>query len=232
VLGRFYRQTSLWANTMKESEHKQVAAALESALGRCRTMVDGWPAVIDLVAPRRKGGRAIESGIPAAWEDPKRLLELPRQQLAEQLESDRRSGKQAVILQKLADWWRNLTRNVDVRLALNERSLRQLEDISGISQEMADRICLFALGKPVAPVGRAALRIGCRHGWGELESDREEWQHWLRHWADVADVDLAQLVTWIDQVGDQWCRPKPQCDGCPLASFLPPGGPREPGGDD
>ena len=226
----FYRQTPLRANEMKESEQRQAAAALESELGRPPRAVTGWPIVVELIAPRRKGTAVNAVVSPHPWEKPELLNATPRAQLSEQLENDRRSGKQAAVLQKLAEWWLNQTRDGHLRRQQDERSLRKLREIPGISWEMADRICLFALGAAIAPVGRAALRIGCRHGWGELESDREEWQHWLQQWAAAVPLDLSQLVAWIDQVGERWCGPRPKCDGCPLSAFLPPGGPREPEG--
>jgi endonuclease III len=211
---------------------REAARALEEALGREAMTAPGWTTALNLVAPRRK--------TPAASSDPSGLLSAAPdglanrdlQDLATLLEQDHRPGRQAATLRKLATWWLAQIGEGGPpgggRRLLDERAVNQLRKISGISRELSDRIRLFALGEPVPPVGRAALRIGCRHAWCELESDPEEWQAWIRTWAEVAEVELWQLIRWIDEVGGRWCGPQPHCEGCPLAAFLPPGGSRDP----
>jgi endonuclease III len=210
----------------------EAARALEEHLGREAVPALGWTTALNLVAPRRKTS--------AASGDPSRLLSLvpaemghrDLQELVTLLEQDGRPGKQTATLLKLAKWWLMEVEEVVSRgtggRRLGERAVTQLRKIPGISQELADRIRLFALGEPVPPVGRAALRVGCRHGWCELDSDSEEWQAWIRNWAEVAEVDLWQMTRWIDEVGARWCGPQPHCEGCPLKTFLPASGPREP----
>ena len=208
------------------------ACALQAALGQTPTPSTGWSTALDLVAPRRRSHPQGRGSTPLAVEGPAFCVELEPSELAARLEQDHRPGKHAVPLRKLAEWWlshfdRNPARQAEGRI-LNEPAVSQLRRIPGISREMSDRILLFALGVPVAPIGRAALRVGCRHAWCELEDEAEEWQGWVKRWANLAGMDLWQLVLWIDQVGSQWCGPQPRCEGCPLAPFLPPGGPRDP----
>ena len=210
----------------------EAVSALEKHLGRETPPHHGWGAALDLVAPRRRSSNQTPGVSRLGTEGPDTFVNREPHELAALLEAEQRSGSRVALLRKLAAWWRprleqdgGLSRG---RRMLDEQSVHQLRRISGVSQELADRIRLFALGEPVIPVGRAALRVGCRHAWCELDSDLEEWQAWLRNWAVTAEIELWQLVLWIDEVGSRWCGPQPHCEGCPLAEFLPPGGPRDP----
>jgi endonuclease III len=207
-------------------------SALENQLGRGMAPAHGWATALDLVAPRRRAPRRASADSRLIAEGPAGCVNREPHELAALLEAEQRSGSRAAPLRKLAQWWQSqIEHRAEAhagRRFLDEEAVNQLRRISGISQELSDRIRLFALGEPVVPVGRAALRVGCRHAWCELDCDSEEWQAWFRNWADVAGVELWQLVHWIDEVGSQWCGPQPRCEGCPLAEFLPPGGPREP----
>jgi endonuclease III len=216
---------------------REAARALEEQLGREAVPALGWTTVLNLVAPRRKTSGLAGDPSGMLSEGPEGMANRDPRELATLLEQDQRRGRQAATLRKLADWWlteigdavppEGARRGIGRRL-LDERAMTRLRKIPGISQELADRIRLFALGEPVPPVGRAALRVGCRHAWCDLDSDPEEWQAWLRHWAGVAEVELWQLARWIDEVGARWCGPQPHCEDCPLSAFLPPSGPREP----
>lgn len=212
----------------------EAVSALEKDLGRGTPPAGGWAAALDLVAPRRRSARQAPEVSRLGTEGPAPFVNREPHELAALLEAEQRSGSRVALLRKLAAWWLARGEPNSASLprgrSLDEQSVNQLRRISGVSQELADRIRLFALGEPVVPVGRATLRVGCRHTWCELDSDLEEWQAWLRNWAAAADVATWQLVLWIDEVGSRWCGPQPRCEGCPLAEFLPPGGPREPEG--
>ena len=67
-----------------------------------------------------------------------------------------------------------------------------------------------------------ARRILSRHGWVAAGADYEQVR---RAALDELPLNVllfndfhAQLV-WL---GQEWCRTRPRCDGCPLESFLPP----------
>lgn len=210
----------------------EAVSALEKHLGWGTLPARGWAAALDLVAPRRRSSRQTPEDSRLSTEGPATFVNREPHELSALLEAEQRSESRAALLRKLAAWWLERWNQYGVppvggRL-LDEQAVYQLRRISGVSQELADRIRLFAIGEPVVPVGRAALRVGCRHAWCELNSEQEEWRAWLRNWAAVAEIELWQLVLWIDEVGSRWCGPQPRCEGCPLAEFLPPGGPREP----
>ena len=98
----------------------------------------------------------------------------------------------------------------------------------GVGHELVDRILLLVLEVSTMPLSRAALRVGCRHGWNGLESEYQEWQQLYRQAAEVAGATLSETDRLIRQVGRSHCGTRPKCDGCPLESLLPEGGPYEP----
>ncbi|MBD3334685.1 MAG: hypothetical protein GF355_04135 [Candidatus Eisenbacteria bacterium] len=104
---------------------------------------------------------------------------------------------------------------------------RQLLDVWGIGAETADSILLYAFHRPVFVVDAYTQRVMARHGWGPARAGYEELRGYfetslppdVENWNDFH----AQFV-WL---GKHHCRPRPQCAGCPLESYLPPDGPRE-----
>ncbi|MFI5460957.1 MAG: endonuclease III [Isosphaerales bacterium] len=107
---------------------------------------------------------------------------------------------------------------------------------SGIGVKGADALLLFALKQPSYPVDRATFRVLVRHAWLDRTESYEEARDLLvDHAVDRAeqrDEDpanlLKNLALGMEQLGRRFCRAAaPVCDGCPLESLLPEGGPRE-----
>ncbi len=95
----------------------------------------------------------------------------------------------------------------------------ELLSINGIGRETADSMILYAAGKPTFVVDTYTYRILLRHGLIDGEDDYEQIKD-LMESSLPEDVDLfndyhAQLV----EVGKNFCKPRAQCDGCPLESF-------------
>ena len=101
----------------------------------------------------------------------------------------------------------------------------------------ADAILLYALKRPSYPVDRATYRVLVRHGWLDPTATYDEARDLLvdsvTDRADVLNeeedpaVELAELAHGMEQLGRRFCRAAaPHCDGCPLESLLPEGGPR------
>jgi endonuclease-3 related protein len=112
----------------------------------------------------------------------------------------------------------------------------ELASIRGIGLTTADAILLFALERPSYPVDRATFRVLVRHDWLDptatyddardllLDHSVDRTDEWGR---DPASV-LARLASGMEHLGRRYCRAAaPKCNGCPLESFLPEGGPRE-----
>ncbi len=108
-------------------------------------------------------------------------------------------------------------------------SLReQLLSLNGIGPETADLIVLYAARKPTFVVDAHAARVFKRHGWIEFEAD----YHAIKDFFESGlEQDLALFQEYhalIARVGNEHCRKRPQCEGCPLRDLLPEGGPLEP----
>ena len=111
----------------------------------------------------------------------------------------------------------------------------ELAAIKGIGMTDADAILLYALKRPSYPVDRATYRVLVRHGWLDPTATYDEARDALVDpAADSADAQeedaaemLAELAQGMEQLGRQSCRAAaPHCEGCPLESLLPEGGPR------
>ena len=112
----------------------------------------------------------------------------------------------------------------------------ELAAIKGVGIKGADAILLHALKRRSYPVDRATYRILVRHGWLDPSAGYEEARDLLmdhgRHvQAESLDdrkiSELADLAHGMEQVGRRFCRATvAHCDGCPLESLLPEGGPR------
>jgi endonuclease III len=114
----------------------------------------------------------------------------------------------------------------------------ELAAIKGIGIKGADALLLHALKRPSYPIDRATFRILVRHGWldpgATYDDARDRVVDHVDHAADRADlsdedaaVQLADLAHGMEELGRRFCRAAaPHCDGCPLESLLPEGGPR------
>lgn len=93
----------------------------------------------------------------------------------------------------------------------------QLLSIYGIGQETADSILLYALEKPVFVVDAYTKRVLSRHNILNHNSSYKEYQN-LFHNELVRDVQLYnEYHALLVKAGKDYCKPKPLCEGCPLA---------------
>jgi endonuclease-3 related protein len=102
----------------------------------------------------------------------------------------------------------------------------ELLDIPGIGPETADDILLYACEKPVFVVDAYTRRILSRHGLVDSTIGYEALRAvFERHLPN--DVHLFKeyhgLIVWT---GKDFCRRRPNCEGCPLAPLLKRGQPR------
>lgn len=102
---------------------------------------------------------------------------------------------------------------------------QQLLAVSGIGPETADSILLYAGDLPTFVVDAYTHRVLARHGWIDPEADyyqiKELCEENLPADARLFNEYHALLV----QVGKEFCRKTPCCEGCPLENLLPDGGP-------
>jgi len=106
---------------------------------------------------------------------------------------------------------------------------RTLLQVRGIGPETADAILLYAARRPVFVIDAYTRRILARHGAARGDEPYETLRTCFEA-ALPADVPmLNQFHALLVRVGKERCRKRaPDCRGCPLEAFLPPGGPRDP----
>ena len=153
-------------------------------------------------------------------------------QLVEILKPVPRGPQKASVVRAVAAWWLSqfgdeLSPAWSASVAAYRDSLRQ---IRGLGPATVDELLLFAGQLPVFPVDRTALRVAVRHGWLDLSAEDEEAQSLFVEGLNRSTLDLQELSTILTKVGESHCGREPKCDGCPLQSMLPEGGPRDPQG--
>ncbi len=185
--------------------------ALEICLGAILTQNTNWNNV----------RRALENLKAAGALDLHVLVEMPVEQLADQIRpagyynvKARRLKQflQAVRDQAGSDLSEFLAGPID---ALRARLLA----IRGIGPETADSMILYAAGLPIFVVDAYTARILGRHLLIGPEDDyasiQELMQANLPAEAELYNEYHALLVA----TGKHFCRPRPRCSGCPLASL-------------
>ncbi|MEE8385354.1 MAG: endonuclease III domain-containing protein [Dehalococcoidia bacterium] len=95
----------------------------------------------------------------------------------------------------------------------------QLLGINGIGPETADSILLYALGMPTFVVDAYTGRIACRHGLIDGEVDYEALKTLFEGHLPADARMFNEYHALIVAVGKRHCRPRAQCEGCPLESF-------------
>ena len=184
-----------------------------------------WQTLVDVVA-----GVARAASISPASLDlsiPDEVAEGPVELVRTVLKETGRDVRRASVLPLLARWWPGES-VAETWWDSSESRRRELVQLKGVGPELVDRILLFVVGQPVMPLSRGAQRVAVRHGWGGLEAEYEEWQHVYRHAGQLAGIELPSVSLLVQQVGREFCRTRPLCDGCPLECLLPEGGPYEP----
>ncbi len=95
----------------------------------------------------------------------------------------------------------------------------QLLSVNGIGPETADSILLYALNMPTFVVDAYTARIAIRHGLIDESAGYDELKALFEDNLPE-DVELFnEYHALIVNVGKHHCKPKPRCEGCPLACF-------------
>ena len=186
--------------------------ALEICIGAILTQNTNWKNVEKAISNLKSAGLMSISAIHST----------PMEKLAELI---RPAGYFNIKARRLKNFIKHVyeTAGDDIEAFLDKpvSELRaELLSISGIGRETADSIILYAAGKPTFVVDAYTYRILLRHGLISDDYDYEMIKELLES-SLPEDVELfndfhAQFVA----VGKNYCRPKPQCKGCPL-EYLP-----------
>ncbi len=100
-----------------------------------------------------------------------------------------------------------------------DRLGRELLNVKGIGPETADSILLYAAGYPVFVIDAYTRRILERHG---LSHGGESYDELRRMFMDSMPSDpqlLNEYHALLVHLGKYFCKPTPQCTGCPLESL-------------
>jgi len=194
-----------------------------------------WPArsrfeiIVGAILTQNTAWTNVEKGIEALRSagllDPAVMARTPRARLASLLRPTGYFNQKAALLQRFLSFLeRRHNGDLESLLALPVAELRrQLLDLSGIGPETADSIILYAAARPVFVIDAYTRRIFGRHGLVTADDPYDRLQRQL-HDALPSDAGLFnEYHALLVRVGKDNCRKgQPQCDGCPLESFLPP----------
>jgi endonuclease-3 related protein len=150
--------------------------------------------------------------------------------LAEQLQPIPRGPQKASVVRALAAWWiTQFGNDCSPQWSASVQSYREsLRPIRGLGPAVVDELLLFGARLRVFPVDRTALRVAVRHGWLDLPIEDEDAQSFYVGRAGEGTDNLMELSRLLTKVGEAHCGREPNCEGCPLQSMLPEGGPRNP----
>jgi endonuclease-3 related protein len=162
--------------------------------------------------------------------EPHALYNVPEEELEELL---RPAGYFRIKARRLRNLLKFLVERYDGSLeAMFQTDLqtlrKELLSVSGIGQETADSIMLYAGGLPSFVVDAYTFRIFARHGWIGFDADYHQIQDYLQSGLPQ-DVQLYnEYHALLVYLGKHYClKSKPKCRECPLNDLLPEGGPLE-----
>lgn len=147
-----------------------------------------------------------------------KLYNLDILQLAELIRPAGYYNIKAKRLKNFLDWlFDNHDGVLENLAALGTYSLREeLLSIKGIGLETADSILLYAFGRPSFVIDTYTARITARHMLIEPNAEYEQLKD-LFESNLPSDVKLFnEFHALLVQVGKNFCKPRPNCAGCPL----------------
>ncbi len=95
----------------------------------------------------------------------------------------------------------------------------ELLAVSGIGPETADSILLYALNRPVFVVDTYTARVMVRHGLIGEELDYNQLQDLFTSNLEPDVALFNEFHALLVMTGKNYCKPRPQCSGCPLESL-------------
>ncbi len=183
----------------------------EVALGAILTQNTNWQNVARVIADLKKDDLLTPQGLNL----------LPTDELARRL---RPVGYYNVKAKRLRNFLEFLASrfqsSMEVMAECTLADLRPLLlSVTGIGPETADSILLYALHKPTFVVDAYTFRILARHRLAPETCSYEELrQLFMQHLPP--DTPLYQeFHALLVRLGKTFCRPRPQCDSCPLQDW-------------
>ncbi len=152
---------------------------------------------------------------------PKKLYEIKIEKLAELIKPSGYFNVKAKRLKHFIEWlFLNYNGSLSKLFKLDYATLRdQLLTVNGIGRETADSIILYAAEKPTFVVDAYTKRVLVRHELITEDYDYDEIKA-------VFEDNLPEKVSLYNEyhalivmVGKHYCKPKMQCEECPLKNI-------------
>lgn len=153
--------------------------------------------------------------------EPQALYDLPEAELANLIRPAGYYNIKARRLKNFLAFLANRYRHsMEEMAAARLESLRpELLAIKGIGPETADSILLYALAKPTFVVDAYTFRILSRHRLiPETYAYEELRQLFMEHLPSQVPL-FQEYHALLVRLGKVWCRPRPQCDSCPVQGW-------------
>ena len=150
--------------------------------------------------------------------EPHAMLRLAPETLAELI---RPAGYFNIKTQRLRNFLSYFVENYggDV-MRMREQSLSTLREellaVKGIGPETADSILLYALDKPSFVIDAYTHRVLSRHFLITEEADYNEMQNVMMSSFSEDVPHYNEYHALLVRIGKEFCKPKPQCENCPL----------------
>ncbi|QIZ78786.1 endonuclease [Ferrimonas lipolytica] len=147
---------------------------------------------------------------------PQGIAALPLEKLAERIRPSGYYNQKALKLKALTQWYEGYNYDIALVKQVEQSLLRQeLLAIKGIGGETADAILVYATHKPSFVIDAYARRILSRNG-VKVPKRYDDFQQLVEQAIPRQTELYAYYHGLIVEHGQQFCRPKPKCDGCPL----------------
>ncbi len=94
---------------------------------------------------------------------------------------------------------------------------RELLAVNGIGRETADSILLYAAGLPYFVIDAYTRRVLSRHGLARADEDYDSLQSLFMANLPLSVELFNEYHALLVRLGKDYCKPRPRCEGCPLA---------------
>ena len=149
------------------------------------------------------------------------LREIPLEQLAELIYHSGYYNAKAEKIKAFVHWLgERYGDSLDELFALDVPELRrELLSVHGVGEETADSIILYAGCKPIFVIDAYTRRIMERLGLGPANKSYVAYQEVFMMHLPRDEKLFNEYHALFVRHGKDWCKKKPQCDGCCLGSL-------------
>ncbi|GEM81801.1 endonuclease III [Vibrio superstes NBRC 103154] len=198
----------------------QVFSQLEQHYGRFIWWPepDPYRIMVGAILVQNTNWRNAQKAIDNLGDDltPATILGLDIEVLAQSIRPSGYYNQKALKIGALTQWYQGYNFDIERVRALGLNDLRkELLGIKGVGGETADVILTYAVGKPSFVIDAYARRIFHRLGYSVPKS-YEAFRELMQQALPASTENYALYHGLMVEHGQNFCRPKPECDKCPL----------------